>query len=301
MTSDRSPQSDAARPRLNKVIALLEEGKTVFGTLVANGDFEELGRISESDYDFVIIDMEHENFDFLALRHSLRCLVSRRRIAASGSVRPDVVPFVRVPPNTGEMNQWVIKQVLDAGAYGIVLPRFGESVEAAQAAVNAMRYPPQRNEPLSARGSTGQRVRGYWPFTAARYWGIAPGEYMRAADLWPVNPEGELVLLGIVETQEAVEQLPHVLSQVQGISAVWAGPGDMSVSLGLAGESQHPEVTGHLRSVLDIAGAHGVPCLGGGSGTVSEQIQQGVRIFVSGVQHSFAPLEAGRRDAGRDD
>ena len=301
MANDRDSRSDAVRPRLNKVIGLLEQGMTVFGSIVQNADFEELTRISESDYDFVLIDMEHENFDFIALRHSLRYLLSRRRIAESGSLQPHVVPFVRVPPNTGEMNQWVIKQALDAGAYGIVLPHFGESVEAAQAAVNAMRYPAQHGAPLSARGSGGRRVRGYWPFTAARYWGISPDEYMRAADLWPVNVEGELFLMGIVETKEGVEQLPQVLDEVQGISAVWAGPGDMSVSLGHAGEFEQPEVAEQLRSVLASASARGIPCMGGGSGTVGEQISQGVRMFLSAVHHSFEALEAGRREAGRDD
>ena len=66
--------------------------------------------------------------------------MNRKRIVAKGSLQPDVIPLVRIPPYTRERNAWVIKQTLDAGPFGLVLPHL-DSVEGAQAAVQAARYP----------------------------------------------------------------------------------------------------------------------------------------------------------------
>ena len=49
-------------------------------------------------------------------------LLNRKRIAEKGNLQPDVVPTVRITPNARERNQWVIKQALDIGVYGLVLP-----------------------------------------------------------------------------------------------------------------------------------------------------------------------------------
>jgi hypothetical protein len=67
-------------------------------------------------------------------------LLNRKRIAEKGNLQPDVVPMVRIPPNARERNQWVIKQALDTGVYGLVLPHLS-TVEDAQAAVAAAWYP----------------------------------------------------------------------------------------------------------------------------------------------------------------
>src|SRR2546428_13536026 len=84
--------------------------------------------------------MEHEGFSFTTLRTSLQVLLNRKRIAEKGNLQPDVVPMVRIPPNARERNQWVIKQALDTGVYGLVLPHLS-TVEDAQAAVVAARNP----------------------------------------------------------------------------------------------------------------------------------------------------------------
>src|SRR5262245_28257399 len=131
----------AGKVRLNKVIELLERGQAVFscGT-VPNGNYDEIAAIGRSDYDMLIIETEHVGFDFPTLRHSLLYLLNRQRMVAKGNLQPDVVPLVRIPPYTRERNEWIIKQTLDAGPFGLVLPHL-DSVEGAQAAVRAARYP----------------------------------------------------------------------------------------------------------------------------------------------------------------
>ena len=91
-----------ATVRLNKVIALLEQGQAVFscGT-IPNGNYDEITALSRSAYDMIILETEHVGFDFPTLRHSLQYLLNRKRIAEKGNLQPDVVPLVRIPPTRG--------------------------------------------------------------------------------------------------------------------------------------------------------------------------------------------------------
>jgi 4-hydroxy-2-oxoheptanedioate aldolase len=144
----------AEKMRYNKMIDLLERGKPVFSTsTVPNGNLDDLTYIADADYDAVVIEMEHEGFSFSTL-HVVQVLLNRKRIAEKGNLQPDVVPLVRIPPNGRERNQWVIKQALDTGVYGLVLPHLS-TVEDAQAAVGAARYPPRCRgcKILNRRGS----------------------------------------------------------------------------------------------------------------------------------------------------
>ena len=72
-------------------------------------------------------------------------MLDRRQIAQRG-IAPAVTPIVRIPPNQGQSN-WVAKQVLDIGVYGIIWPHV-DTVEEAYNAVAAMRYPRVEGRPL---------------------------------------------------------------------------------------------------------------------------------------------------------
>jgi 4-hydroxy-2-oxoheptanedioate aldolase len=288
-----------AKMRLNKVISLLESGQAVLscGT-IANGNYDEIMALSRSAYDMIILETEHVGFDFPTLRHSLQYLLNRKRIAEQGTLQPDVVPLVRIPPYTRERNEWVIKQTLDAGPYGLVLPHF-DSVEGAQAAVRAARYPQVPGvadfEPAGERG---------WASSLAPYyWGLTPQEYCDAADVWPLDPDGELLLMGIVENVRGITNLPDILRQVKGIGAIWAGPGDLSVSMGLRGNATHPDVEAALLRILAICKDHGVACATGVSPTAdaAARLEQGFRIIMVPPTRSVEALTQARRAAGRND
>jgi 4-hydroxy-2-oxoheptanedioate aldolase len=288
-----------AKVRLNKVIDLLVSGQAVLscGT-IANGNYDEIMALSRSAYDLIILETEHIGFDFPTLRHSLQYLLNRKRMAEKGTLQPDVVPLVRIPPYTRERNEWVIKQTLDAGPYGLVLPHF-DSVEGAQAAVRAARYPQVPGvadfEPAGERG---------WASSLAPYyWGLTPQEYCDAADVWPLDPDGELLLMGIVENVRGITNLPDILRQVKGIGAIWAGPGDLSVSMGLRGNATHPDVEAALLRILAICKDRGVACATGVSPTAdaATRLEQGFRIIMVPPTRSVEALTQARRAAGRND
>ena len=285
-----------AGTRYNKAIELLAAGQPVFGSgLIWNGNLDEMMYFADSDYDLVMIEMEHEGLSFNNLRASLQFLLNRQRIAGAGSLQADPTPVVRIPPNTREQNQWVIKQALDTGVYGLILPHL-DTVDGAQAAVRAARYPqaPGAADPEP----TGER--GWWYRIAPRYWGLTPAEYYDAAGVWPLDPEGNLLLMGIVEEPTGVRNLPDILRQAKGIGAIWAGPGDMSVALGHKGNASHPEVQEMLLRILGICQNAGVPCaVGCTAAEVPMRLEQGFRILITAPTRTTSGLTEGRRLAGR--
>ena len=223
----------AERVRLNKVIDLLQKGKTVFcGGYYVSDDIAAFRYMADSDFDFCIVEMEHEAFSLTNLRTCVQYLLNRKRIAEKGNLQPDVVPFVRIPPTAREVryNEWIIKQ---NPGYGRI--RSGTTPRG------------YRGEcPVRSGGmplSTGARVpdyepeghRGFWPRTG-QLWGLHHQEYYDVADLWPLDPDGELLLMGIIESIEGIANLRDILREVKGIGAIWAGPGDLSVTMGEAGE-----------------------------------------------------------------
>ena len=285
-----------AKPRYNKAIELLTQDKPVFCSgLVWNGNLEDLAFVADSDYDMVIIEMEHQGFSLNDLRVSLQFLLSRKKVAEQGNLQADPVPMVRIPPNTSEHNQWVVKQALDTGVYGLVLPHLN-TVEDAQAAVVAARYPQVPGvADFEPRGE-----RGWWYRIAPRYWGLTPQEYYDAADLWPLDPDGNILLMGIVEEPQGVKNLPDILRQVKGIGAIWAGPGDMSVSMGHRGNAAHPEVQENLLKILAACKYAGVPCATGATAAeVPMRLEQGFRIIITGPEKTTQGLIEGRRITGR--
>ena len=115
--------------RLNGVIRALEEGTTAFTTF-SPADPESASALSGTNYDGVVFEMEHGPFNTVALRDALQYLLSRGQILNGGTLAPAVTPMVRIPPNGGEMNQWIAKQVLDIGVYGIIFPHISTVEEA---------------------------------------------------------------------------------------------------------------------------------------------------------------------------
>jgi 4-hydroxy-2-oxoheptanedioate aldolase len=282
--------------RYSKVIELLEQDKPVFCSgLVWNGNLDDLTFIADSDYDMVIIEMEHQGFSFNDLRVSLQFLLNRRRLADKGDVQAGLVPLVRIPPNLRERNQWVIKQALDTGVYGLVLPHLN-NVEDAQAAVIAARYP----QVPGVADFEPQGERGWWARIAPRYWGLTAQEYYDAADLWPLDPDGNMLLMGIVEEPEGVKNIRDILRRVKGIGAIWAGPGDMSVAMGHRGNAGHPDVQENLLRILAACREAGVPCATGATAAeVPMRLEQGFRIIITSPEKSISGLEEGRRLSGR--
>lgn len=281
--------------RLNGIIKALENGQKAFGTF-APASLESALWVSSAPYDGVIYEMEHRPWNPAELRDTLQHMLSRKQIRASSEAGPAVTPLCRIPANGGEMNQWLAKQALDVGVFGVVWPHVS-TAEQAYNAVAACRYPrlktAERYEPAGIRGDS--------PTTAARFWGLSAGEYYKKADVWPLNPEGEILVVLMIEDTLAIENLDEMLSRVPGIGAVLIGEGDLSQELGYPREYEHPEVVRHMAEIVRICKARGVavghPHVG--SKNVERVIGEGFDLLLASPTRSFPALENGRRLAGR--
>src|ERR1700674_4254870 len=189
-------------PRLNGAIKALEQGKPTFTTF-SPAEIGAAQAVGAAPYDAVVFEMEHSPYDIRSLRDCMQYMLDRAQILRSSSLAPPVAPFVRIPPNGGELNQFIAKQVLDIGVYGIVWPHVS-TVEEAGNAVQACRYPRPRSAPYyEPAGKRGDAQR-----SAARYWGISQPDYYKRADTWPLNPEGEILVVIMCEEVRAIRNLP---------------------------------------------------------------------------------------------
>ncbi len=280
--------------RLNGIIRVLEQGGTAITTF-ASPDIATATELATTGYDGVVFEMEHNPYENGDLRHSLQYLMNRRVIASSGSIAPAVTPLVRIPPNGGEMSQWHAKQVLDSGVYGVLWPHVSTPEEAYNA-VAACRYARPDDAPLlEPRG-----IRGDAPGAAARYWGLTQQEYYQKADVWPLNPDGEILVMIMVEDVKAIDRLPEIL-KVPGIGVVVIGEGDLSQNLGHPREYDHPVVREAMDTILRICQEHNIPCGHPHVDTsnVERVVQQGYRFMMAAPTRTYPTLNEARRLTGR--
>jgi len=282
-------------PRLNGVIRALEAGQPAFAAF-ATADAESAIAMSTAKYDGIVFEMEHNAYDIRALRDALQYMLNRRQIALSGSLAPAVTPLARIPPNGAEKAQFQAKQVLDLGVYGVVWPHIS-TVEEAYNAVAACRYPRLKKAPLYQPAG----VRGDGPAQAVRYWGLTQQEYYERADVWPLNPKGEIFVILMIEDTTGIENLPRILKEVPGIGAILIGEGDLSQELGYPRQYEHPEVLKWMARVVQTCREHNVvvghPHVD--ASNAERILKEGYRFLMAAPTRSYAGLEKARQLAGR--
>ncbi len=218
------PLAAQSSDRLNPAIAALEQGRPA---------------LSGEEWRF--FDMEHGAFQMDRLNGFLEEMAQDRD--ASGRLR--MAPLVRIPTEGDEDFKWAIKQVLDQGVFGVLIPHVDTGEEAANI-VKAIRYPRRKGSTIQEpRG-----LRGWGPARAAGYWDVTQEEYYDKADVWPLNPDGELLAIAMIESGEAVGNIEAIL-RAPGLSAILVVPGDLSIDLGLGprGNTPFPEVEEAFQTV----------------------------------------------------
>ena len=245
------------RTRINKVIEAIEEGRPA----IANRDWR-------------FVDMEHSPFSSTGIAEIFAEMDQDRDEA--GRLR--LTPLVRIPQDGDEDFKWAVKQVLDLGGLGVIVPHVDTGEEALRL-VRAARYPPLRNDAQpEPRGE-----RGWGPGRAVRLWGVDTAEYHARADVWPLDPDGEIFVVAMVESAEAVANIDDILAAP--VSAIMVVPGDMSIDLGLGpapGPENHPEVDAMFRKVLEACQAQErVICgCGDGAARLQQRIDEGWQFIL---------------------
>ncbi len=282
-------------PRLNGLIRGLETGQHVF-SLFAPIEPDVAIALRASKYDGVCWEGEHQGWDIRALRDTLQYMLDRSQIARAGSPAPAITPIARIPANGIEMNQFLAKQALDLGCYGVMFPHIS-TVEEAYNAVSASRYARLKDKPLYEPAG----IRGDGPAQAARYWGVSTQEYYERADVWPLDPKGEVLVVLQIEDTAGISNLRDILKNVPGIGAIVIGEGDLSQELGLPRQTEHKVVLDAMAEVVaickecDVVVGH--PHVDGNN--AQRVIDEGYRWLMAAAPRSFATLDKVRGMAGR--
>jgi 4-hydroxy-2-oxoheptanedioate aldolase len=276
--------------RINKALGLLELKQPIYYASAEDRSYAGGCAAASTWADYITYEMEHGPFDVAGLDAFMRGLVDGGP-TASGHRTPTVI--VTLPATGADLdlfraNAWMVSQVLATGVHGILLCH-AESPDAVRAFVESTRYTFRGG----TRGSGGQG-------SAGEIWGLSQGEYVRRADPWPLNPEGELLLGLKIENRRALENAEKVAA-VAGISFAEWGPGDMGMSLGF--EDAHdppypPEMLSARARVLSACRANGLAFLETVTPEhVVEQIEAGV--MVGAGKQAEAAARIGRRHTHR--
>ena len=276
-------------PRLNGIIGALTNSGVAFSTF-ASMDVQTGITVATSKFDGVVYEGEHNPWDIVGLRDAMQFMLDRREIAASGLIAPTVTPLARIPVNGVEQGQWHAKQALDTGVYGVVWPHIS-TVEEAYNAVAACRYPRLSSAALyEPRG-----IRGDGPVRAARYWGLTQQEYYSKADVWPLDPNGEILVVIQIEDTTGIHNLSDMLENVPGIGAVLIGEGDLGQELGFPRQYDHPALLEAIAEIVSICKKHDVVVGHAHADTSNMQrlLDEGFRLMMTASGHSYAGLERG--------
>jgi 4-hydroxy-2-oxoheptanedioate aldolase len=281
--------------RLNGMIRALESGQHCF-SLFAPCEPQVAIELQQAKYDGVVFEGEHQGWDPRGLRDSLQYLLNRAQILKQGSAAPAITPLARIPANGVEKNQFLAKQALDIGCYGVVFPHIS-SVEEAYNAVSACRYARLKDKPLYEP----QGIRGDGPMQATRYWGLTQQEYYQVADVWPLAPQGEILVVLQIEDTHGIKNLRDILKNVPGIGAILIGEGDLSQELGYPRQTEHPVVLEAMAEVVAVCKEMNV-VVGHPHVEISNAervISEGYRFLMCGAARSFNTLNKARELVGR--
>jgi 2-keto-3-deoxy-L-rhamnonate aldolase RhmA len=207
--------------RLERIKSKLTDGVPVIGTHIKTSDSTIVEFFGLAGMDFVWLDSEHPAMNIeTVLRHT---------IAAQGT---GMAAFYRVPWN----DPILAKPILDMGIDGIIFPMIRTADEAARA-VSACRYPPAG-------------IRGVGPIRDNGY-GLYPMD-------WQVENAEHVWKIMQIEHIDGVNNLDAIL-RVDGVDAITVGTSDLSASMGLIGQVDHPAVLAALDDLAARARAAGIP------------------------------------------
>ncbi len=248
--------------RENTLKQKLQDGKAAFGVMLTFPSAPMVEMLGHLGYDWILIDNEHGSVTVENSEDMIRA-----------AELTGMAPIVRPVSNKPE----IIAPFLDRGAWGVQIPHVNTADEA-RAAVDAVKYPLQGHRGVFSGGRPGEY--GFAGNTA---------EYVEDAN------RNTLVCL-MIEEAEAIENLEEMVA-VDGVDVFFIGSGDLSASMGYAGQQTHPEVQAMMeRGITVIREAGKVAGCSCPDAYVPKFLDMGVQYFhgsVSRLIHSSSATYLG--------
>jgi 2-keto-3-deoxy-L-rhamnonate aldolase RhmA len=299
--------------RLNPVVEVLAQQKPVFGLYAPrNGrggrgapaadapppkSAAELVKdaVGYPNADFIFDGSMEDQYDraFPAFAEFMKALAATGMVEKSPSLRLPHAMYVKthkISPDPKLAAERIGRQ-LNEGVSGIMFVE-AESADEVRAGLAAMRF--------KSQGGTRSDDVG----NAPAYWGMTPEEYRQKADLWPLNPKGELVNFTVVESKEGLKHLREIAA-VKGIGVLFPGAGTLrGVFTDTAGGQRKFDQEGWENAIQQVLAAckeFRVPCgYPAGANDIEMRMKQGFSVFVSNWgEQGFKAVDIGRQVAGR--
>jgi 4-hydroxy-2-oxoheptanedioate aldolase len=240
---------------LNPAVEKLARGEAIIGTQTDDMSLQNCHALARLNFDYSYVDMEHGPLNLDGLAYCVAAMVDKAAILKKGNAQPNGALFARFPPygRDLESNDWIVKQALDMGLMGVIFNGV-ENKEQMTRLIRFMRYPQQK----TSKYQQPPGLRGYAPGNATFAWGVSAAEYERHADVWPLNPEGDLLAIPMIETLEGLKNVDEIAA-VPGVGAIFIGAGgDLHQYLGVPQDS--PEVEQARQTILAACKAHNIAC-----------------------------------------
>ncbi len=206
--------------RENKIRTIWKQGGAVINGWLTIPNSLSAETMAHQGWDSLTVDQQHGMVDFQS------AVIMLQAISTTGTM-----PLIRVP----WLEPGIIMKSLDAGAYGIICPMINTRRDA-EALVGACRYAPEGH-------------RSFGPLRALMY----------AGPDYPKHANATVVVIAMIETQEALNNLEEILS-VPGLDGIYIGPSDLALSLGGTPKPDQtdPKVVAAIEHILAAAKKHGV-------------------------------------------
>ena len=223
VTGIGSVQSKGGVYMKNRLKELMSSGKIVLGAQLRFGTPAVAELFAVAGFDFLVFDTEHAPQTPVGVQAQIQ--------AMSGT---DVTPIVRPAKNDPDL----MRPYLDMGALGFLVP-FVKTGDEARLGARALRYPPEG-------------TRGAGPSRAYRYgFDKFDGNYMQRAN-------ENMVFMPIIEDAEAVSNIDDIFA-AEGVDTFIIGVWDLSISLGVPMDLEHPKMKDARKSIINAAQKSGTP------------------------------------------
>jgi 4-hydroxy-2-oxoheptanedioate aldolase len=298
--------SQSSAQHLNPLVDLLQQKKPIFGLYApsnrANAEPQRTPAqlvqeaLGYQQTDFLFDGTMEGDFDraypvFAEFTKALAAANAQQKAATPRLHHPLVVKTGEIAPDPALAAQRIAKQ-LNLGVTTVVFVAV-ESPEEVKAGLAALRF--------KSKGGTRPDDVG----TAPVLWGVSEKEYREKADLWPLNPKGELVNWTIVESKEGLAKIREIAA-VKGIGVLFPGAGTLRrvfTTTDASGQRTFDQQgwENAIQQVLAACKEFNVPC--GYPATANDiemRMQQGFSVFIMNWgEQGFKAVEIGRKAAGR--
>jgi 2-dehydro-3-deoxyglucarate aldolase/4-hydroxy-2-oxoheptanedioate aldolase len=240
--------------RVNHTRERLAKGETVLGCAIQSYRSPEIARtFAAAGFDYVFLDMEHGSFNLETVHDMI-----------TAAAEAGITPIARV----AELLYSLVARLLDAGAQGIILPRV-EDPRLLEEALSWLRFPPQGKRGFGVNATMIDYESRTFPEIT---------EHLNRNTLAVVQ----------FETTTAMERADELLS-VKGTDIAMVGPADLSISLGIPGETEHPLLISTVERLIEKCNRHGVvPGIQTRSvATAKAWVERGMRFVGAGAEHGL--------------